>query len=72
MFLFALAVCETCLAKRLEEARRSQLIYRRAVIYVRQICPNDSFNKNGPFDGTSISHSIEGEDPDFKVRYTVS
>jgi len=62
------AVCETCLAKRLEEVRRSQLNYDRAVIYVRQICPNDSLNKSGTFDGTSVSHSIEGEDPDFKME----
>jgi len=62
------AVCETCLTERLEEARRSQLNYSRAVIYVRQICPNDSLNKSGTFDVHSISQSIEGEDPDFKME----
>ena len=54
--IFYAAVCEQCLANRLEEERRSQLIYERATIYVRQV---DKSGGDGLLDAS--------EDPDFQV-----
>ena len=76
-FVFILtAVCETCLLQRLEEERLSQLVYQKAVIYVRQICPNDknaSFDADGPspFVCSPVaagSAATESGDPDFYVN----
>lgn len=53
---FPPAVCEECLANRLEEERRSQLEYDRAIIYVRQV---DKSGLDGQLDAS--------EDPDFQV-----
>lgn len=62
------AVCESCLEDRLEEERRSQLVYSRAAIYVRQV------DKIGALtdillDAPSIlaSSSSTAEDPDFQM-----
>lgn len=67
---FIAAVCESCLEDRLEEERRSQLVYSRAAIYVRQV------DKIGALtdillDAPSIlaSSSSTAEDPDFQVIF---
>lgn len=71
------AVCESCLAERLEEERRLQLDYTRAVIYVRQVCPTDKSSNgstmgdnggSGLLDMSSTSAGLTDQDPDFQVR----
>ena len=55
MYIY-IAVCETCLALRIEEEKRSQLDYQKAVVYVRQVCSSDSsFNK-------SVTAGVESAD----------
>lgn len=59
---FITAVCESCLEERLEEERRSQLVYSRAAIYVRQV------DKIGITDILmDVAPSTPAEDPDFQV-----
>ncbi|EFX68348.1 hypothetical protein DAPPUDRAFT_63211 [Daphnia pulex] len=61
------AVCESCLEKRLEEERRSQLVYSRAAIYVRQVDKIGALTDNltdAP-SASAFSSSI-AEDPDFQ------
>ena len=69
------AVCETCLELRLEEERRSQLHYSKAVIYIRQVCPGDAAqNKSsGQMDADAIviDQAPEGGDPDFQVTISI-
>lgn len=65
---FVAAVCESCLEKRLEEERRSQLVYSRAAIYVRQVDKIGALTDNltdAP-SATAFSSSV-AEDPDFQV-----
>lgn len=58
-----IAVCESCLQERLEEERRSQLVYNRATIYVRQV------DKIGIVDILmDVAPSTPAEDPDFQVK----
>ena len=60
------AVCESCLEKRLEEERRSQLVYSRAAIYVRQVDKIGALTDNLMDMPSTLSSSI-AEDPDFQV-----
>lgn len=59
------AVCESCLQERLEEERRSLLVYNRATIYVRQV------DRMGIADiQMDVATSAPAEDPDFQVILT--
>lgn len=65
---FVAAVCESCLEKRLEEERRSQLVYSRAAIYVRQVDKIGALTDNlTDAPSASAFSSSVAEDPDFQV-----
>lgn len=79
-FLY-IALCQSCAEERLEEERKSQLDYNRAVIYVRQISfaekngggNNGSDNaiggSSGSLDVSSTSAGFPDHDPDFVVHF---
>jgi hypothetical protein len=61
-------VCESCLEERLEEERRSQLVYSRAAIYVRQVDKIGALTDNlMDVPSTSAISTSIAEDPDFQV-----
>ena len=65
---FITAVCESCLEERLEEERRSQLVYSRAAIYVRQVDKIGALTDNlMDVPSTSAISTSIAEDPDFQV-----
>lgn len=62
-------MCESCLEDRLEEERRSQLVYSRATIYVRQVDKIGALTDihlDAP--STLVPSSATAEDPDFQVK----
>ncbi len=77
---FFSAVCQSCAEERLEEERKSQLDYDRAVIYVRQISFAEKNGNNGSdnaiggastgsLDVSSTSAGFLDHDPDFVVHF---
>lgn len=63
-------MCESCLEERLEEERRSQLVYSRAAIYVRQVDKIGALTDNlMDVPSTSALSTSTSEDPDFQVKF---